>query len=126
MLVLLRLVIVASLAAYTFPTVSTAMHGQASSAYATQSAASHHADQDVSAGNADSDHGDHGKLGSVADRDSKQAKQDCCSDFCLNMAIVADVQQLATSLPGSIRIFFDERSVFGELSSLHRPPNFRT
>jgi len=123
MLVLLRLVIVASLAAYSLPTVSFAMHGDASSSYPSasdrQAVAADHAATEM-------DHHDHGKADQSADRDSKPIKQDCCSDFCLSMAIVAEGHVLASTTPSSVRSFYNDHTVFGELSSLHRPPSFRT
>lgn len=125
MLVLLRLVIVASLAAYSLPTVSFAMHGDSSSSYSTPSVAvsDHHAEAAEQSATS-MDH--HGSADQSADRDNKPIKQDCCSDFCLSMAIVVESHVLESSAPISLRSFANDQTVFGQLTSLHRPPSFRT
>jgi hypothetical protein len=126
MLVLFRLVMIASLAAYSLPTVSFAMHGDASSSYSVQSAtvSDHHSSVDEQAA-VDADHHDHGMTDQTADRDTKPIKQDCCSDFCLSLAIVAEGYFAVSAAPLSLYTFSNDQTVFGQLTSLHRPPSFR-
>jgi hypothetical protein len=126
MFVLVRLVMIASLAAYTLPTVSVAMHGDMSSTYDLTYAMTDAADSSASVDVAESGSHDHGNMDKSADKDTKQIKQDCCSDFCLSMAIISDGHILDSIQPTSVRASYDDQSAFGELSSLHRPPSIRT
>ncbi|WEX78980.1 hypothetical protein PYH37_003950 [Sinorhizobium numidicum] len=114
MLILLRLVIVMSLAGYSLPTASAAMHGA-------------WANPDIVASNdhhemapADHAHGDHQ---SSPDDAQKLVKQDCCKGFCVSMAIVNDADTAGGPRVASIREFADDAHTYGELPPLHRPPN---
>ena len=80
MLVLLRLVIIASLAGYSLPAASAAMHGSIATSTTTQSD-DHH----------EMTNGEHVHGGESASPDDmqKNAKQECCKDFCVSFAIVA-------------------------------------
>lgn len=118
MQVLLRLAIVASLTQYTVPSASYAMYGDASAAYLTQIPDDHVA-VDVGA----ADHHDHDMAGSVTKNDDKPLKQDCCSDFCVSLAIIESAPEFWRAVPQSIRRFDNDSSVFGQLTSLHRPPS---
>jgi hypothetical protein len=125
MLVLVRLVIVASLACYSLPAVSLAMHGDISSSYATAPDDSDHHAMPGGHMAMEMDHHEHGAADQSASHHDKPVKQDCCSDFCMSAAIVAESPILASHLPASIRAFTDDESAFGELTSLQRPPSIR-
>ena len=115
MLVLFRLVIIASLAGYSLPTASAAMHGPMSTSTTVQSD-DHH---EMISG--DHVHGD--ESGSPDDM-QKIAKQECCKDFCLRFAIVATADvDVGPVVMDSIRKFINDNRVVGELVPLHRPPN---
>ena len=120
MLVLLRLVIVTSLAGYSLPTASAAMHG--SWANSGKQAADHHAQPDVldELASADHSHGDHP---SSTDEDQKVVKQDCCKDFCASIAILGGTSGGGGPRVVSIREFIDDARALGQFPSLHRPPN---
>jgi hypothetical protein len=121
MLVLVRLAVVASLAFYTLPNAAFAMHGEdaASVAVSLQDAHADHASTAVS------DHHDHGASTDIAKHDQKQDKQNCCSDFCISMAIMADAPAYGSARNESVIVFLNDGFVFGQLSSLHRPPSIR-
>lgn len=121
MLVLVRLAVVASLALYTLPNATFAMHGSESETvsvslqdahadHGTASASDHH-DQDVSA--------------ELAKQDREQDRQNCCSDFCISLAIMADAPAYGSPRSGSVLHFLNDGFVFGQISSLHRPPSIR-
>lgn len=114
MLVLLRLVIVMSLAAYSLPAASAAMHGSWPNTDIVQSD-HHHA---VASG----DHA-HEDDASSADEAHKALKQECCKGFCVSMAIVVGSQTVGGPRVASIREFIDDAHLLGELPALHRPPN---
>jgi len=114
MLVLLRLVIIASLAGYSLPAASAAMHGSIATSTTTQSD-DHH----------EMTNGEHVHGGESASPDDmqKNAKQECCKDFCVSFAIVAAAGVVGGPVVSSIREFIDDNRVVGELVPLHRPPN---
>ncbi|MFT2215541.1 hypothetical protein ACLJYM_27595 [Rhizobium giardinii] len=115
MLVLLRLVIIASLAGYSLPAASAAMHGSIATSTTVQS------DDHHEMTNGDHVHGDES---TSSDDMQKIAKQECCKDFCVSFAIIAtaDVDG-GPVVMASIRKFIDDNRVVGELVPLHRPPN---
>jgi hypothetical protein len=121
MLVLVRLAVVASLALYTLPNATFAMHGGESSAVAVslQDVHADHASMSVS------DHHDRGVSTDIAKHDQKQDKQNCCSDFCISLAIMAEAPAYGSSRSESVLHFLNDGFVFGQLSSLHRPPSIR-
>lgn len=115
MLVLLRLVIIASLAGYSLPAASAAMHGAIGTSTSVQS------DDHHEMTNGDHVHGDES---ASPDDMQKIAKQECCKDFCVSFAIVATPEVGgAPVVTASIRQFIDDNRVVGELVPLHRPPN---
>ncbi len=122
MLVLLRLVIIMSLAGYSLPTATAAMHGSWSNSDLVQphdrqvQADDHH---DVTS--SDHSHGDHAT--SPDDVVKKGAKQECCNSFCVSMAIVTGSSPVSGPRVASIREFIDDAHIIGELPALHRPPN---
>lgn len=121
MLVLLRLAIVASLVVYTLPNATFAMHGSAASTIAV-SLQDDHADHALIGA---SDHHGQGVSTDIAKHDQKQDKQNCCSDFCISMAIMADAPAYGSPRNESVIVFLNDGFVFGQLSSLHRPPSIR-
>ena len=133
LLMLVRLVIVVSLASYTLPSVSLAMHGNASSSYAAAlpiaTAAAHemmaaHAMHDMKA--ADAPRHDHHPTDQASKADGKTLKQECCNDSCLSAAIVADVPSILRDAPATVKLYSNDAFVFGEYSPLQRPPSIRT
>lgn len=116
MLILLRLVIVLSLAGYSLPTASAAMHGAWANPNLVQSD-DHH--EMATADHAHS-HGDHQ---SSVDDTQKLVKTECCKGFCVSMAIVTDAEAVGGPRIASIREFADDAQTLGELPPLHRPPN---
>jgi len=121
MLVLLRLAIVASLALYTLPNATFAMHGDDAQAVAmTMDVA-----QAEHASMGDSGHHEHGIAKDMAKHDQKQDKRNCCSDFCISLAIMSDAPEFGSPRGVSVRDFLNDSSLFGQLQSLHRPPSIR-
>ena len=125
MLVLLRLAMVASLTLYTLPSASYAMHGDSSATYDGLSADGH-AEHASAVLDADADQHDHGVPHGVSENDQKPVKQDCCSDFCISLAIIGNAPGFWRALQRPIRDFHDDGSVFVQLPSLHRPPITRS
>ncbi|CAN7503170.1 hypothetical protein LJR255_003418 [Pararhizobium sp. LjRoot255] len=115
MLVLLRLVIIASLAGYSLPAASAAMHGAIATSTTVQS------DDHHEMTNGDHVHGDES---ASPDDMQKIAKQECCKDFCVSFAIFATADVVGGPVVmASIREFINDNRVVGELVPLHRPPN---
>ncbi|TCU24685.1 hypothetical protein EV130_106278 [Rhizobium azibense] len=121
LLVMMRLVIIVSLAGYSLSNANAAMHG---SPFPDPGAApfdamlSHGAHDRVDVAQHDHSHGD------VSDDDgSKLVKQDCCDDFCGGIGIISDGQDVGGPVVTSIRQFVDDRTTLGELPTLDRPPN---
>ena len=121
MLVLVRLAVVASLALYTLPNATFAMHGSDEAKVAVNFQDAHGDHTSTSA----SDHHDHGAPTDLAKHDQKQDKQNCCSDFCISMAIMADAPAYGSPRNESVVEFLNDGFVHGQLSSLHRPPSIR-
>lgn len=127
MLLLVRLVIVVSLAGYTLSNANAAMHGSAfpeiekTISTGTPLVGDHDAAQPSNHGHqhsasADSD-GDDNEDG------GKLVKQECCKDFCVGFGLICDSHSVSGPVVTSIRRFVDDQRTFGELPSLHRPPN---
>ena len=125
LLMLVRLVIVASLASYSLPTVSLAMHGDASFSYAAAApaAVADHAMHDMKSA-APSTH-DHHASGQRSKAHDKALRQGCCNDTCLSAAIVADIPSILRGAPVSVRVYSNDAFASGELSLLQRPPSIR-
>jgi len=118
----LRLALVAALAGYMLPTVSFAMHGNVAASYVQQSAqADEHAVHSHDGSGAVHDHGDQ-----TADHHKNTAKQDCCSSFCLNMAVVGEAPQFRAVKASAALDYTNDQRVFAEPIGLNRPPAFRT
>ncbi len=119
MAVLFRLVMVLSLAGYSFSAVNAAMHPQAAAEISQIETdhSSHHGDTNVAM--ADTDHHggqpDHGK--------PEKSKTSCCQDYCGVAAITCPVSSLTHPRVVSIREFIDDTDTIGQKPSLHRPPN---
>jgi hypothetical protein len=128
---LLRLALVAALAGYMLPTVSYAMHGDVAASYASQAVnTDEHAAHSHGGTTMDHDHGDmamdHGKADPVGDHHKNTSKQDCCSSFCLNMAVVGDAPEFRAVKASSALDFTNDLLVFTAPIGLNRPPAFRT
>lgn len=115
MLVLLRLAIVMSLTAYSLPTASAAMHGASSELEIARSGDHHH---EMTIGGHS-----HGDQTSSPDDAKKLVKAECCTGFCVSMAIVAQTGSDRRPRVAAIRKFADDAGPKGELPPLHRPPN---
>ncbi|WP_318901875.1 hypothetical protein [Sinorhizobium medicae] len=115
MLILVRLAIVVSLTAYSLPAASAAMHCGWSNTEIAQSF-DHH-DETTIRGHSHADQ----KLS--PDDPKKLVKSECCTGFCVSMAIVAQAGSDRRPRVASIRKFADDARPKGELPPLHRPPN---
>ncbi|WP_420829038.1 hypothetical protein [Ensifer adhaerens] len=122
MLVLLRLVIVTSLAGYSLPTASAAMHGSWSGSEVLQPH-DHQGHVDDHSDGASDHHSDGDDASSSDDAAIKIAKQECCGSFCVSMAIVTTSARVGGQRVAAIREFIDDAHIMGEFPSLHRPPN---
>lgn len=122
MLVLLRLVIAMSLAGYSLPTASAAMHASWPGSEVLQSH-DHHGQVDDHHEGAGDHHSDGDHASSPDDAALKFAKQECCGNFCVSMAIVASSVPVGGERLAIIREFIDDARIMGEFPSLHRPPN---
>ena len=117
----LRLALVSSLAGYMLPTVSFAMHGDVAATYAPQAVQTdEHAGHFQDSTGTVHDHGDQ-----TADHHKNTSKQDCCSSFCLNMAVVADAPQFSPLKASITRGHTNDLRVFAEPIRLIRPPASR-
>lgn len=118
----LRLALVAALAGYMLPTVSYAMHGDLAASYASQAVqADKHAAHSHDGAGVLHDHGDQ-----TADHHKNTSKQDCCSSFCLNMAVVGDAPQFRAVKASPSLDYTNDLMIFAEPIGLNRPPAFRT
>ncbi len=115
MLVLLRLVIIASLAGYSLPSASAAMHGTWST-IAVDQTDSHHATSDV--------HQDHGDHHSNPDDDQTLSKPECCNAFCVSLAIVVEADMICGPRLAVLQEFVDDAHIQSGVPPLQRPPNF--
>ncbi|ACM40320.1 hypothetical protein RMS29_027200 (plasmid) [Agrobacterium rosae] len=116
LLILIRLVIIVSLAGYSLSTAAAAMHGRASDAPMVMSESMEYAGAQMS------EHDHHDQVS--ADEDSsKVVKQECCKDFCVSIAIIANIDTWNGPVVSSIHAFMNDSDVIGELVPLHRPPN---
>ncbi|MDO3435464.1 hypothetical protein QWJ46_22595 [Rhizobium sp. CBN3] len=123
LLVMMRLVIVVSLAGYSLSNASAAMHGSPFpelQAAAAETMPSHEAPDMAEVGQHD-----HSRI-DMPDDDggtSKLVKQECCKDFCGGLGIICESPDVGGPVVSSIRQFVDDRTTFGEQPPLHRPPN---
>ncbi|WP_222352106.1 hypothetical protein [Rhizobium leguminosarum] len=124
LLVMMRLVIIVSLAGYSLSNASAAMHGSSfpEAAVLSESDAMQHHDGHDMTKMAVHDHSQ-GDVSDYADGVSKPVKQECCKDFCGGLGIICEGQDVGGPVVTSIRQFIDDRTTLGELPPLHRPPN---
>ncbi|WP_222291145.1 hypothetical protein [Rhizobium leguminosarum] len=125
LLVMMRLVIIVSLAGYSLSNASAAMHGssfpEVAAVLSESDAMQHHDGHDMTK-MAAHDHSQ-GDVGDDADGVSKLVKQECCKDFCGGLGIICEGPDVGGPIVNSIREFIDDRTTLGELPTLHRPPN---
>ncbi|WP_221098950.1 hypothetical protein [Rhizobium binae] len=123
LLMMMRLVIIVSLAGYSLSNANAAMHGSffpELQVVAVDATPSHEGHAMVGA----ADHGhSHGDLSDDGDGISKLVKQQCCNDFCGGLGIICEGPDVDGPVVTSIRQFADDRTTLGELPPLHRPPN---
>ncbi|MBX5132691.1 hypothetical protein HJB80_08470 [Rhizobium lentis] len=123
LLVLMRLVIIVSLAGYSMSNAYAAMHGspfpdlKAVVSDVTQPHEGHDMTEAPHHGHS------HGDMSDDGDGASKLVKQECCKDFCGGLGIVCEGPDVDGPVVTSIRQFADDRTTVGELPSLDRPPN---
>ncbi|KKX29445.1 hypothetical protein YH62_16910 [Rhizobium sp. LC145] len=114
-----RLVMVLSLAGYSFSAVNAAMHRDAPAQISQldEDHAGHHGnDHDaVSAVDHQGDQHDHAG--------PEKSKTSCCQDYCGVAAITCSGSSLSHPSVVAIREFIDDRDTIGQAPSLHRPPN---
>lgn len=116
LLVLVRLVIIVSLAGYSLSNATAAMH-DAQEAQSSISALLQHSD-------GASAHKHHGQMSSGHDEaGTKLIKQECCQDFCIGMAIIVSCNSMRGPVLSARHDVIDDRGLKGEMPSLHRPPN---
>ncbi|KXF75238.1 hypothetical protein ATN84_20255 [Paramesorhizobium deserti] len=115
MLVLLRLVIIMSLAGYTLPAASAAMHGLS---VGPEHVHSDTHDHDMTSG----EHAHEDKKLSSNEM-PEAAQQKCCSDFCVGFAIMMPADTVSEPVISAIRQFADDDQAYLERSPFHRPPN---
>lgn len=119
MAVLFRLVMVLSLAGYSFSTVNAAMHpaDPLQIPQMEDGHASHNGSDHSAAAKADH-HGDQQDHGSA-----EKTKNSCCKDYCGVAAITCSGSLLSHPRVASTHEFADDTHAVGEAPSLHRPPN---
>jgi hypothetical protein len=119
MALLFRLVMILSLAGYSFTAVNAAMHPDNSPRASQMETdhSSHHGGDDTAMVKSD-DHGDQHEHAS-----SEKTKNSCCKDYCGVAAITCNGSSLSHPRVISIREFADDTDTVGEAPSLHRPPN---
>ena len=119
LLVLIRVAIIVSLAGYSLSNATAAMHGpgSAETKQAVLSVSDHH-------GSDMGSHDHHG--GHTADQDdgaSKMISQECCSDYCVSMAVPISHAAIGVPAMETLRFFIDDSKAVGQTPVLHRPPN---
>ncbi|PDT10251.1 hypothetical protein [Rhizobium sp. M1] len=123
LLVMMRLVIIVSLAGYSLSNAHAAMHGSSFpdlEAVVSDVTQSHEGHDMADAAHHGHSHGDESHDGDGA---SKLVKQECCKDFCGGFGIICEGPDVGGPVVTSIRQFADDRTTLGELPALHRPPN---
>ena len=123
LLVMMRLVIIVSLAGYSMSSANAAMHGSSFpdlKAIVSDVMPSHEGHDMTEAAH----HGhSHGEVSDDGDGPSKLVKQECCKDFCGGFGIICAGPDVGGPVVTSIRQFADDRTTLGELPTLDRPPN---
>ena len=123
LLVMMRLVMIVSLAGYSLSNANAAMHGSSFpdlKAVVADVQPSHGARDMTEAARHDHSHGD---VSDDGDSASKLVKQECCKDFCGGLGIICEGPDVGGPVVTSIRQFIDDRTTLGELPTLDRPPN---
>lgn len=114
---LFRLVMILSLAGYSFSTVNAAMHPDTSVQVSQiDDHSSHHGDTAFTT----SDTGHHGDQHDHSK--SEKSKTSCCQDYCGVAAITCTGSSMTHPKVLSIREFIDDTDTVGQAPSLHRPP----
>lgn len=119
LLILIRLVIVVSLAGYSLSNAVAAMHGHDPAQASVTSPMDHHGTAMASPEH----HAHHGEDGADHGSNPDPAKQQCCGDFCLSMAVLGDHGALGAPVLSTIRHFIDDSKAAGQAPVLNRPPN---
>ncbi|MBB6181893.1 hypothetical protein [Pseudorhizobium flavum] len=120
MLLIVRLVVVLSLAGYSISAVNAAMHPSSSSASVSMI-------QDVHSSHGAHKHhvlledGLHADQGDEASKGS--SSKTCCQDYCGVFAITCAMPKFAHPQVESITDYMNDVRTFGESPALHRPPN---
>ena len=116
---LFRLVMIVSLAGYSFSAVDAAMHppgsveiSQVSEDHSMHGGGDHVAMSD--SGHSDDAH-DHGN--------SDKSKSSCCKDYCGVAAITCNGSAISHPRVSAVLEFPDDTDAVGQAPSLHRPPN---
>jgi len=117
---LFRLVMILSLAGYSFSAVNAAMHPSNTPAVTQMedNHSSHHGGGDhavMAQVDHQVDQHDHGS--------PEKSKNSCCKDYCGVAAITCSGSSLSHPRVVSIHELADDTSVLGQAPSLHRPPN---
>ncbi|MBB2749968.1 UNVERIFIED_ORG: hypothetical protein GGI57_000641 [Rhizobium aethiopicum] len=126
LLMMMRLVIIVSLAGYSLSNANAAMHGssfpelKAAVSDITPSDEGHDMTEAAHHGHS---HGDVSDVSHDGDGASKLVKQECCKDFCGGFGIICEGPDVGGPVVTSIRQFADDSTALGELPALHRPPN---
>lgn len=117
---LFRLVMILSLAGYSFSAVNAAMHPtNAPAVMQVEDDHSYHHDSGGHETMAQSDH--HGDIHNHGS--PEKDKNSCCKDYCGVAAIACSSSALSHPRVVSIHELADDTSAFGQAPSLHRPPN---
>lgn len=120
-MVVFRLAVVLSLASYTMPYATAAMHGSAYPDATVSVDLQHHGDNHSHSAEAhEAARGHH-----VSGGDSGEPlEKDCCQDFCFSIALPSSCE---SSVPpvrvSTVFLTLDDSLVHGTRPSLHRPPN---
>ena len=117
---LFRLVMVLSLAGYSFSAIDAAMHPTKASPSVemTDDHSSHQEAGHEAAAQQSDHHGDQHDHGGP-----EKSKNSCCKDYCGVAAITCSGSSLSHPRVVSIHELADDTSVLGQAPSLHRPPN---
>lgn len=119
LLILIRLVIIVSLAGYSLSNATAAMHGQSfgEMQQSPVSGSDHHASDQGS-------HDHHGSAkGNQDETSGKLVKQECCGDYCVSMAVPIGHAAIGEPAMKTLRFFIDDSNAVGQTPVLHRPPN---
>jgi hypothetical protein len=97
------------------------MHGDVAASYSAQDLQADERAHSHDGAGVVHDHGD-----KTADDHKNTSNQDCCSSFCLNMAVVGDAPEFCAVRASAALDYTNDLMVFAEPIGLNRPPAFRT